>query len=66
MQTSHLKQKLDTEMRSRGVISLTEPVECNLSALRKCRSAEPLDIPNSTAIINHSGISPDLIKKEKT
>ena len=66
MQTPILKPQWDTKMRSRGVRTLTEPVECDLSALRKCSSAEPLDIPNITAIINHSGISPDLIKKEKT
>lgn len=64
MQTSNLKQQRDTKMRSRGVRTLTEPVECDLSALRKCSSAEPLDIPNITAIINYSDTSSDLSKKE--
>lgn len=64
MQTPILKPQWDTKMRSRGVLTLTEPVECNLSTLRKCRSAEHLDIPSITAVINHSGTSPDLTKKE--
>ena len=66
MQTHILKSQWDTKMRSRGVLTLTEPIECNLNLLRKYGSVERLDIPSITAIINHSGISPDLIKKEKT